>query len=76
MVYSRLIIALTTALAACTTAPPPPCDIVPGELWAAGELPDGLPNDPADAIFTLYRGWSEARQALATIRSILDGSQP
>lgn len=64
-------------LAACATEPREPlvqlsaCPVVPGELWTAGELPDGLPTDPADAVLTLYRAWVEARAALVRAQRIL-----
>lgn len=81
IIACRIVVlgAAMSVLAGCAavpTAPPPAvltsCDVVPGELWAAGELPDGLPAEPGDAVLSLYRAWSEARAALATVRAIVE----
>jgi len=48
------------------------CPVIDGSLFAAGELPDGLPDDPADAVLALLRCCLEARQALVLVKQQLE----
>lgn len=79
---ARIATAVVMAITAgCTTTRPQPittssCPEIPPEIWAAGDLPDGLPDDPAAAVLAMYRAWAEARAALAQTRAILDAATP